>query len=243
MAHAQGRTAFTLDLPIADDGIVFAKAGADGDAGTFEGLAATFGDVDLGGDLVEPGAFAEACRAPQRIRMLWQHDPATPIGVWEAMEERGAGLWVKGRLILEVQQAREAYALMKSGALDALSIGFSVPQGAATIDAARRVRRLKRIDLWEISPVTFAMNPRARISGVKAAPRISTIREFEAFLRNAGGFSHRQAKAIAAAGYRAALSRDGAAPVPPSPREEDVRRKLMAALQRRGDVLLTLNRR
>ena len=106
--------------------------GDDGvEVGIFEGLASTFGNRDMVGDVVEPGAFAATIARPGRIKMLWQHDARAPIGVWEDIRETAAGLEVKGRLVLQVQRAREALALLKAGAVDALSIGFSVMRGGA----------------------------------------------------------------------------------------------------------------
>jgi len=138
--------------------------------GTFSGYGSTFGNVDLGRDVMEKGAFTKALRKKslKDIKMLWQHDPRKPIGVWEEMMEDDKGLVVRGRLIREVRQAEEAYALMKAGAISAMSIGFSIPAGGYEIDEKKRVRVIKEADLWEVSVVTFPMNPRAKIRGVKS---------------------------------------------------------------------------
>jgi HK97 family phage prohead protease len=140
--------------------------GADG---MFEGYASIFGIVDLGGDQVAPGAFAQslAQRGARHVRMLWQHDPAAPIGSWLSIEEDWRGLKVKGRLNLAVARAREALALLRDGAVDGLSIGFRVKTARKT--AGGSVRRLLELDLWEISIVTFPMLPQARITAVKRA--------------------------------------------------------------------------
>ncbi|MBL8235387.1 MAG: HK97 family phage prohead protease, partial [Bryobacterales bacterium] len=92
----------------------------------FEGYASLFGREDLSRDIVIPGAFKEslARRGPRGIRMLFQHDPAEPIGVWEQIEEDRKGLFARGRLMRDVARAREVLSLMKAGALDGLSIGF-----------------------------------------------------------------------------------------------------------------------
>jgi uncharacterized protein len=137
--------------------------------GTFEGHASLFGVVDLGRDLVLPGAF-RACiarKGAQGIKLLWQHDPKVPLGIWEEISEDSRGLRVRGRLDLKVAKAREVHALMKSGAVDGLSICFCTE--LARRDAATGVRRLERLDLWEVSIVTFPMLPGARVSSVKAA--------------------------------------------------------------------------
>ncbi|WGD30389.1 HK97 family phage prohead protease [Ancylobacter sp. WKF20] len=135
--------------------------------GTFEGYAALFGRVDLGRDLILPGAFAASLneRGTGGVRLLFQHDPAEPIGVWEELREDALGLKVRGRLTLEVARAREVLALMRAGAIDGLSIGFRAVEGRT--EPRMRVRRLSRIDLWEISIVTFPMQPEARIAAVK----------------------------------------------------------------------------
>lgn len=137
--------------------------------GTFEGYASIFGLVDLGGDVVAPGAFAQslARRGARQVRMLWQHDPAAPIGSWLSIEEDWRGLKVKGRLNLAVARAREALALLREGAVDGLSIGFRVKTARKT--AGGGVRRLLELDLWEISIVTFPMLPQARVTKVKRA--------------------------------------------------------------------------
>jgi hypothetical protein len=141
--------------------------------GAFEGYASLFGVVDLGRDLVLPGAFREslALRPPAAVKMLWQHEPRHPLGVWRDIREDGRGLHVAGQLDLSVAKAREAHALMRSGAVDGLSIGFRTLRSRK--DASSGVRRLEKLDLWEISIVTFPMLPGARVGLVKAAARDS----------------------------------------------------------------------
>jgi hypothetical protein len=173
--------------------------------GEIEGYGSIFGNVDSYGEIVMPGAFseslAEARRKGRSIKMLWQHDPMQPIGVWDDLAEDGKGLWVKGRLLKDVSpKAAETYGLIKEGALDGLSIGYR------TIDAEQDDKRpgvylLKKLDLREVSPVTFAANERARIESVKHIldrDELPTIREFEGLLREAG-FSKTKAAALAAA--------------------------------------------
>jgi HK97 family phage prohead protease len=135
--------------------------------GTFAGYASLFGEIDLGNDLVMPGAFREslAARGSQGVKLLFQHDPNEPIGVWLDLHEDARGLFARGRLMPEVTRAREVLSLMRAGALEGLSIGFRTVQGRT--DPASGVRRLDKIDLWEISVVTFPMLPEARVSTVK----------------------------------------------------------------------------
>jgi HK97 family phage prohead protease len=109
--------------------------------------------------------------------MLFQHDPAVPIGTWSEIREDARGLFVRGRLTLDAPKAREVHALMRQGALDGLSIGFRAVR--ARTDAKTGIRRILEVDLWEISVVTFPMLPDARVRAVKArrraAPLIDTI--------------------------------------------------------------------
>lgn len=129
-----------------------------------EGYACLFGVTDLGRDMVLPGAFTHSLArlGAGGVRMLYQHDPAEPIGIWTHMEEDARGLYVRGRLSCGVARARECAALVAEGALDGLSIGFRAVE--ARKDPRSRVRQLSRIDLWEISIVTFPMQPGARIA-------------------------------------------------------------------------------
>jgi uncharacterized protein len=136
-------------------------------SGRVEGYASLFGVEDQGRDVVMPGAFrASLARRPAAdVRLLFQHDPAQPIGVWEEIREDARGLYVRGRLIEEVARAREVLALVREGALDGLSIGFHARK--ASRDARTGRRHLHEIDLWEISIVTFPMLPGARVAAVK----------------------------------------------------------------------------
>lgn len=172
--------------------------------GTFEGYGSIFGNVDSYGEIVESGAFtaslAEAKRKGRKVKLLWQHNPDQPIGVWDDIAENNKGLYVKGRLLKDVcGQASEAYGLLKEGALDGLSIGYRVIEAAPHPDK-QGILSLKKLDLREVSIVTFAANERARVESVKhilAAGELPTVREFEDFLRDAGGFSKTLAAAIA----------------------------------------------
>ncbi len=137
--------------------------------GTVEGYASLFGEIDEARDMVMAGAFARTLRLRglRRIPMLFQHDPAEPIGVWLELREDWRGLFARGRLIPDVKRAREVLALVRAGAIDGLSIGFKTVTGR--IDAKTRVRRLHDVDLWEISIVTFPLLADARVRAVKEA--------------------------------------------------------------------------
>ena len=156
---ASGRQRKRVDLALED---------VSGD-GSFSGYASLFGAVDLGRDVIEPGAFAASLkrRGASDVRMLYQHDPDQPIGRWLSIREDQRGLHVEGKLALGVARAREVHELMKSGALDGLSIGFQTLR--ARTEAKAGVRRILSADLWEISVVTFPMQPGARVTAVKAA--------------------------------------------------------------------------
>lgn len=171
--------------------------------GTFEGYAAVFGNIDAWGDVIEKGAFlktlAEHGEKGSMPALLWQHRPSEPIGIWESMSEDENGLAVKGRLLVDdVRQAREAHALLKAGAISGMSIGYYARD--YSMDEKTWIRTLKEIELVEASLVTFPANDEARVSVVKSSPQ--TIREFEAFLRDAGGFSANEAKRIASGGFK-----------------------------------------
>lgn len=179
------------------------KAENIGDDGLFEGYAAVFGNVDSWGDVIEAGAFkktlGEYAVKGTMPALLWQHRSDEPIGVWESLTEDKNGLAVKGRLLVEgVSRAKEAHALLKAGALSGLSIGYYARD--YSMDEKTWIRTLKEIELMEASLVTFPANDEARVSRVKSSPR--TIREFETFLRDAGGFSVNTAKRIAAEGFK-----------------------------------------
>jgi HK97 family phage prohead protease len=134
-----------------------------GDGAEIAGYASLFGAADQGGDVVQRGAYggslARLREARSGVKMLWQHDPTRPIGVWDEVREDERGLHVKGRLLLEVQAAREAHVLLQAGAIDGLSIGYRTLRA----EKAGGRRLLHEIELWEVSLVTFPMLPEARV--------------------------------------------------------------------------------
>lgn len=181
-----------------------------GEEGAFEGYGAVFENIDFGGDIVAPGAFSETIKkllkSGRKLPILWQHDTNRPIGVFEELKEDDRGLFVKGQLFTnDVQLAREAYALLKGGAVTGLSIGYGVVKSER--DETTGVRTLKELELFEISVVTFPMNDEARVDTVKqkiTEGELPSEREFEKFLRDAG-FSKQNAKVIAGHGIRGLL--------------------------------------
>lgn len=139
--------------------------------GEIEGYASLYGAEDSEADIVLPGAFDASLRQWNTLGrtppLLWQHDPAQPIGVWTSIRSDARGLHVRGQLFVnEIARAAEAYALLRRGALSGLSIGYR-PE-VARRDAKRGVRLLEKVRLFEISLVTFPALDSARISSVKA---------------------------------------------------------------------------
>jgi len=133
---------------------------------TFSGYASLFGIADGAGDIVMPGAFREtiARRGRHGVRMLFQHDPARPLGVWTGMREDIRGLFVEGELCTSAACVRDIAALMAEGAIDGLSIGFKTVKAAHS--RLTGLRQLFHVDLWEISLVTFPMLGSARVSSL-----------------------------------------------------------------------------
>ncbi len=128
----------------------------------FAGYAAIFGRPDRGGDVVRAGAFARSAkRGPGAVPLLWQHEPARPIGRVEYLKEDKRGLRVIGRLS-KGAAGREAAALLKEGAVRGLSFGYRVraSEGAGP-------RELTDLELVEVSLVTLPMQPKARVHAVE----------------------------------------------------------------------------
>ncbi|AHM04740.1 GTA prohead protease [Roseibacterium elongatum DSM 19469] len=148
-----------------------------------EGYASLFGAADQGGDVVEPGAYARSLTAERRVKMLWQHDPREPIGIWDSVSEDARGLFVKGRLLDDVARAREAAALIEAGAIDGLSIGYRTVR-AHKNDKGQRL--LSEVELWEVSLVTFPMLPEARVAAATAPDaKASDLRDLATVFQDA----------------------------------------------------------
>ena len=161
---------------------------ADADTRTIEGLGSVFGNVDGGGDIVLPGAFAKSI-AGRLPKMLWQHKSDMVIGKWDEVRETPEGLFLKGRL-LKTALGNDAYELAQHGAIDGLSIGYVTKD--SEIDRKTGHRSLKQVDLHEVSLVTFPMNDKAGITRVKSLDGVPVEslhahkRMIEAALRDAG---------------------------------------------------------
>lgn len=184
------------------------------DVGIFSGYASIFGNVDLGGDVIsndEP--FKEIVKTPAgKVLTLFQHDSGggwgstgaggLPIGTSD-VSQNNKGLKFEGQLVMDDPFVQRVHTHMKAKTLNGMSIGYDVLPGGATI-LESGIRQLNALKLWEISVVTFGMNPKASIDSVK---NITNIREFEDFLREVGGFSKAQAVAIASRGWNALQGR------------------------------------
>lgn len=179
--------------------------------GVFAGYASLFDVEDLGHDVIAPGAFADTLkrRGTSGVKMLFQHDPAQPIGVWTKLVEDARGLYAEGRLLTELASAREIASLMRAGVLDGLSIGFR----ALKVRRNRQtgVRRIEAVDLWEISVVTFPMQPEARVTQPPSSAsavqppfvkRPPTEREFERWLTRDAGLTRNEARALMRSGIK-----------------------------------------
>ena len=158
------------------------------ETGSFKGYGSIFGNKDSHSDIILPGAFSKTIANGGRngtgVAMLFQHDVRRPIGIWKQLVEDNKGLKVEGQLAMGTQDGKETYELMKMGALKGLSIGYD--SVIHEIDEKKKIRYLKEVELWEISPVVFAANKRAVVLSVKAIEEAKTEREFEDLLREAG---------------------------------------------------------
>lgn len=173
------------------------------ETGNFEGYAAVFNNVDLGDDVILPGAFTKVkTTRGGKLKLALYHDLTRLVGLADYTQD-DHGLLLKGRVNLAVSYARDAYELMKAEILDSMSIGFNTIKADFEERAGRRIRVIKEAELWEASFVPFGMNPEATILTVK-----SDIRIFENALRERMGLSQKEAAAVASLGYPA-LRRDG----------------------------------
>lgn len=153
-----------------------------------EGYASVFGKSDQGGDVVEAGAYTRslerlAAKGGQ-VKMLWQHDPEQPIGVWDEVRQDDKGLWVSGRILTEIAKGAEAAALIAAGAIDGLSIGYRTRR-ATKNDKGGRL--LAELELWEVSIVTFPMLPDARVDAKGDSPEAEALRDLAAAFESARG--------------------------------------------------------
>jgi HK97 family phage prohead protease len=152
------------------------------DGTVISGYASLFGKSDQGGDVVEKGAYGASLAKGRGVKMLWQHDPAQPIGVWDEVREDAKGLWVKGHLLTDIAKGREAASLIAAKAIDGLSIGYRTVK-ARKDDKGGRL--LSELELWEVSLVTFPMLPDARVGAKGDDPAETAMREMAAAFESA----------------------------------------------------------
>lgn len=172
------------------------------DDGTFTGYGSVFGVEDSYGEVVAPGAFrdslGELSAKGRRVPILWQHRTAEPIGIYSELSEDDHGLRLKGELAVGFDDlAKRAHGHMKMGSVTGLSIGYWVRE--SSYDEKTGVRTLTKLDLVEVSLVTFPANDEARIDAIKlklAHGELPSLPEFERILREAG-FSKTQAAVVA----------------------------------------------
>lgn len=171
--------------------------------GTFSGYGSIFGNMDSHGDIVQRGAFAKSIQRHNergtRPKLFWQHDMHQPIGSWTTVQEDEKGLYLEGRFNMEVQKGREAYALLKAGDIDGLSIGYRTIKERR--DNVKSANMLEELDLIETSVVSLGSNDLALVGAVKniRGEELPSLSSFEDFLREAG-FSKTEATAIAGNG-------------------------------------------
>jgi HK97 family phage prohead protease len=161
----------------------------------FSGYGSVFGNLDSYKDVVAKGAFA-ASLGRKMPALLWQHRSGEVAGVYTSAKEDDHGLLMEGKLALKTQRGAEAYELMKMKAISGLSIGYCSED--EDFDHKTGIRTLKKIDLWEVSLVTFPANDAARVNSVKQIEDIKSLADVERYLREAGGFSRTEATGLIA---------------------------------------------
>ena len=174
------------------------------DDAAFTGYASTFGNVDSYGDTIVKGAYSRTLKENGLPKMFFNHNSYdVPIGKWIKAEEDDYGLLLTGEFTPGNIMAQEIKAALKHGTVDSMSIGYSLTKGGYDDSAdGRTIKEVSR--LAEVSIVTFPADKFARVdlSSVKAyadeIKQVETIRDFEYFLRDAGGFSKGAAQALTA---------------------------------------------
>lgn len=138
------------------------------DENKFEGYASYFNNIDSYDDIIEKGAFKKTISENRgRIKVLWQHDAAEPIGIPEEMYEDDNGLYVRAKISM-TDTGKKAMTLIRDGVITEMSIGYDVMKDDYKMMGNRRVRMLKEVRLWEFSPVTFAANDKAKIMKMRS---------------------------------------------------------------------------
>ena len=181
------------------------KAADDGSP-KFSGYGAVFGNRDDGLDVIEKGAFKKFRKVTRgrqkgKIKILAHHSSQAIVGYADVTQD-GKGLFVKGELNLDYEGAEDIHRKMLDGGVDCMSAGFNILPKGIEYDEEQGAYMISKAELWEVSLVTFGMNREARLTSVKSAANIHTLRDFESMLREQG-YSKKQAAAIACHGYKA----------------------------------------
>lgn len=156
------KSLYTLEVKSSEDSVI----------GSFVGDLSVYGNIDDVGDIVERGAFKTSLSEKTRYPLLWQHGQGTPIGFFDVISDDDNALVIKGQLLTDdVQQAKEAHALLKAGVVTGLSIGYNVRKGGAYFDNDG-IRHLTDIELMEGSLVTFPAN---RLAQAQAKQRFNAM--------------------------------------------------------------------
>ena len=161
----------------------------DEDKGIVEHIVSVFGNEDLGGDIVHPGAFTKTiAERAERIRVLDSHRRTSildvlgkplalkeiprdklPTEILQDYPEATGGLWARTQFLLDTPEGKGAFLRIKSGAVDEFSFGYdTLDEDFSDDDKGHQVRNLRTLRLWEYSPVIFGMNPATTVTGVKS---------------------------------------------------------------------------
>ena len=145
-----------------------------GEDGSFHGIASVYGVEDLGGDVIDRGAFKKTIAENSVVPILWQHKSDEVIGEGIIKEHQGKIL-IDAKLDLEDETAKKAYGKMKRRLVKGLSIGFQTVKSTWEEVEGRMVRHIGELKLWEVSVVTFPMLPDAQVTRVKSDDRLSAL--------------------------------------------------------------------
>lgn len=138
----------------------------DAEKGIIEAYVSIFNNVDLGGDKIVPGAFADSI-SKKLPKGVWSHNWDQPIAKTIEAKEDDKGLYIKGQFNLDTQRGKEAFSDIKFGIMDEFSIGFRIQEYSWEMEGDEEIRVIKKIKLYEWSPVLAGMNPDTELIGVK----------------------------------------------------------------------------
>lgn len=134
----------------------------------FEGVASKYDEADRESDVIVKGAFTNFNETDSvEVPLLYSHDATKPIGKATLIDD-GEYIRARAELHKEIPLAKEAYSLIKFGAMKGLSIGFTVKdyEFANGNDPFEGVI-IKEAELLEVSVVAIPANQNAGITDVK----------------------------------------------------------------------------